>query len=209
MFRKAGLTAGTFEREESKNADHWGGGGVVPWLGLPSNFRSEIISRKRLEMVFVISPKKWSFCGIPCLVIAYSEVRNGTKLAELLVSLGLPIPRFGAKRNSTKKMCFFFKVNHVFFFVLERFGMSFQRFFLMVRKENPSVFLFCEMVRNGILSIFIFRRRIRNEITKFREFFSSRKCRSGHTKQKTNTEDNVYSCTSKKAACWMCELIVF
>ena len=42
--------------------------------------------------------------------------------------------------------------------------------FLLVRKENPSVFLFCEMVGNGILSIFVFRGRVRNEITKFREF---------------------------------------
>jgi hypothetical protein len=67
---------------------------------------------------------------------------------EFHVFSELPIPReFGTEQNFARKR--FLKFIRVFFFVLEWFGTSFQRFLLLlsliVQNEIPSVFLFCEL----------------------------------------------------------------
>ncbi len=61
--------------------------------------------------------------------------------------------RYGTERNCAKKC--FFKLIHLFFFVLEWFGTSFQKVFFfrfMTRKEIPSVFLFRKMVQTKLRS---------------------------------------------------------
>ncbi len=74
------------------------------------------------EWFSLLRGKKCSFCGIS-YVSKYS------------------IPRFGTEWNSE---CFF-KVIRVFFFVLEWFGMSFQKYFIYLMVHNEIL----SLLRNG------------------------------------------------------------
>ncbi len=99
----------------SDEVDLWLAGSISglgePQLWLPSKFRSQKIPWNRLGTVFVIPRTQLLLSRyFACLGISHSEVRKRTN------------------RTKFARKCFV-KVIHMFLFVLEWFGTSFQRFF--------------------------------------------------------------------------------